>query len=216
MYANHTSLSGEKLVGRYGAITLTTKRVIGEENVIDLALGGMGRVISRFLGFSPKTISGTVTEIRLDKIDSIKLTLNRNWLLLKISNALWFATLFLLILAWLIAPYRSVSTAFINVLGFILNLITLGFLSGVFEPLLESLLSIVSGSYEIPVVTFAGSVLFFVIYVLVKTIRLEIHSNKNFAFTNILDISVKGGIEQAQEFAKSVRETENSYRPGKR
>ncbi|MBI4174409.1 MAG: hypothetical protein HY517_02090 [Candidatus Aenigmarchaeota archaeon] len=212
MYFENTSLSGEKIVGKYGAITLTNRRVIGQENVIDLALGGLGKIISRFLGFSSRTVGGTVTEIRLDKIDSIRLSLDRQGLILKISNLLWFVTLFLLVLIWLIAPYRAVSTAFINVVGFILNLITLGFLKGVFEPLLGSLLSLVSGSYEIPVMTFAGSVLFFIVYVLVKTIRLEIHSAKNFAFTNILDLSVKGGLEQAQKFAKKVREAENDYK----
>ncbi|MBI3413033.1 MAG: hypothetical protein HY051_03070 [Candidatus Aenigmarchaeota archaeon] len=208
MYVDATSLPGEKIIGSYGGITLTNRRVIGHENVIDLALGGLGKIISRFLGFSSKSVSGSVTEIRLDNIDSIKLTLNRNGLLLKISNLLWFVTLFLLIMIWLIAPYRSISTAFISVIGFILNLVTLGFLSGVFEPVLESLLSVVSGSYEIPIMTFAASVSFFVVYVLFKTIRLEIHSAKNFAFTNILDLSVKSGLEQAQKFAKKIRETE--------
>ncbi len=212
MYADKTSLAGEKVLGSYGAITLTNKRVIGQENVIDLAMGGLGKIISRFLGFSPKYASGSVTEIRLDKIDSIRLSLNRWSLLLKMSNALWFVTLLLLLLIWLITPYRAVSTAFIKIIGFVLNLITLGFLKGVFEPLLESLLSIVSGSYEMPVMAFAGSVLFFIVYMLSKTIRLEIHSAKNFAFTNILDLSIKAGLEEAQKFAKKVREAENDCR----
>lgn len=211
MYFENTSLPGEKIIGKYGAITLTNKRVIGQENAIDLAMGGLGKIISKLLGFSSKSVSGTVTEIRLDKIDSIRLKLDRHGLLLKISNLLCLVTLILLVVIWLVAPYRAISTAFINIIGFILNLVTLGFLSGLFEPMLESLLSIVSGSYEIPVMTFAASLLFFVIYVFVKTIRLEIHSSKNFAFTNIIDLSIKTGLEEAQKFAKKIREAENDY-----
>ena len=209
-------MAGEKTLGRYGALTLTNKRVIGEENVTDLALGGMGKLISKFLGFSHKNVSGSVTEIRLDKIDSIKLTLNRNGILLKLSNALWIVTIFLLLLIWVVAPYRPISITFIKITGFILNLITLGLMKNAFEPLLESLLSIVSGSYNIPVATFGASVLFFITYMIFKTIRLEVHSAKNFAFTNILDLSVKNGLEEAQKFAKSIREAEDNHRPGRR
>lgn len=212
MYFENTSLPGEKTLGRYGALTLTNRRVIGEENAIDLALGGLGKLVSKFIGFSHKNVSGSVTEIRLDKIDSIKLTVNRKGVLLKISNALWIVTLILLLLIWLVAPYRSISTAFINVLGFITNLVTLGFLKGFFEPLLESLLSIISGSYDIPVMTFVASVVFFILYALFKELRLEIHSAKNFAFTNILDLSIKTGLEEAQKFAKRTREAENAYK----
>lgn len=211
-YADKTFVRGEKILQKYGALTLTTRRVIGEENVIDLALGGMGKLISKFLGFSGKTVSGTVTEIKLDRIDSIRLTLMREATLLKLSNFMWVVTLFLLVMIWVVAPYRQVSTAFVSVTGFILNLVTLGFLKGVIEPLLESLLSVISGSYEIPLMTLAASVTLFIAYVVFKTIRLEIHSAKNFAFTNVLDLSIKSGTEEAQKFAKAVREAESVHR----
>ncbi|MBI4177229.1 MAG: hypothetical protein HY516_02580 [Candidatus Aenigmarchaeota archaeon] len=211
-YADKTSAHGEKVLHRYGALTLTNKRVVGDENVIDLALGGMGKLISKFLGFSNKNVSGTVTEISLDKIDSIRLTLIREGALLKLSNLLWVVTLLLLLMIWAVAPYRSVSTAFVGVAGFILNLVTLGFLKDVIEPLLESLLSIISGSYDIPVMTFAASAVLFVAYMVFKTIRLEIHSAKNMVFTNILDLSAKSGIEEAQKFAKKVREAEEDHK----
>ncbi len=211
MYAEKTSLQGEKTLGKYGALTLTNRRVIGEENVINLAMGGLGRLITKILGFTSKTAGGTVTEIKLEKIDSIKLALNRYSMLLKISNLLWIVTLFLLIVVWVIAPYRSISEIFIKTIGFILNLVTLGLLKNVFEPFLESTLSIISGSYNIPVMTFATSVIFFVAYILIKEIRLEIHSAKNMAFTNIIDFSVKGSLDEAHKFVKKVREAEDEH-----
>ncbi|MBI2085263.1 MAG: hypothetical protein HYT71_01985 [Candidatus Aenigmarchaeota archaeon] len=212
MYAEKTSLEGEKIISRYGALVLTNKRVVGEENIINLAMGGLGKLITKILGFASKTADGTVTEIKLDKIDSIKLALNRYSLLLKISNLLWLITLILLILIWVVAPYRSISETVIKIIGFILNLVTLGFLSGFFEPMLESTVSIISGSYNIPVMTFATSMIFFVAYMILKEIRLEIHSAKNMAFTNIIDFSIKGSLDEAHKFAKKVREAEDDHR----
>ncbi len=211
MYAEKTSLDGEKILGKYGALTLTNKRIIGEENVINLAMGGLGKLIAKFLEFTSKIASGTITEIKLDRIDSIRLALNRYPLLLKISNLLWVATLLMMILIWVIAPYREISETFIKVVGFILNLITLGFLSNAINPMLESMMSIISGSYNIPAMTFAASIIFFVAYILFKEIRLEIHSAKNMAFTNIVDFSIKSGLEEAHKFAKKIREAEDGH-----
>ncbi len=213
MYVDNTLLPGEKIICKYGALTLSNKRVIGEENVADLALGGFGKIVSKLVGFNTSSrISGTVTEIRLNKIDSIRLTLNRTGLLLAASNFMWFATIFLLILVWVVAPYRDALRPVVGIVGIIANLVTLGLLKGLLEPIADSLLSIASGSYELPVVAFAASVVLFILYLTLKTIRLEVHSAKNFAFTNILDFSIKGGLEDAHKFARKVREAEEAHR----
>ncbi len=213
MYVNSTLSPGEKVIDRYGALTLTNKRIVGEEDVAALALGGFGRIVSKLAGFNTSSrISGTVTEIRLDKIDSIRLTLNRTNLLLTASNFLWFSTIFLLILIWVIVPYRDALRPVIGIVGAIANLVTLGLLKDFLEPVADSLLSVASGSYELPVATFAASITLFIAYLMLKTIRLEVHSAKNFAFTNILDFSVKGGMEEAHRFARKVRETEEIRR----
>ncbi|MFH0890333.1 MAG: hypothetical protein V1836_04325 [Candidatus Aenigmatarchaeota archaeon] len=210
MYANDTLLPNERIIGKYNSLMLTNKRIVGEENVADLALGGLGKMLSCLIGFRNSShISGSVTEIRLDKIDSIKLTLIRKSLLLKLSNILWFATIFFLIVNWLVAPYRDTLQPLINLAGFIANIVTLGFLKNLLSLLGDALLS--SGSYELPIVTFVASMVLFFIYILFKEIRLEIHSAKNFAFTNVLSFSVKGGVENAEKFAKSVREAEINY-----
>jgi hypothetical protein len=211
MYANNTLLPGEKVIDRYGALTLTNKRVVGEEDVAALALGGFGRIISKLAGFNTSSrISGTATEIRLNKIDSIRLTLNRTDSLLFASNFMWFATIFLLILIWVVVPYRDALRPVIGIVGIIANLVTLGLLRDFLEPIADSLLSVAYGSYELPVAAFAASITLFIAYMMLKTIRLEIHSAKNFAFTNILDLSVKGGLEEAQKFARKVREAEEN------
>ncbi len=211
MYANSTLLPGEKVIDRYGALTLTNKRVVGEENVADLALGGFGRIVSKLIGSSTSSrISGTATEIRLNRIDSIRLTLNRTGLLLAASNFLWFATVFLLILIWVIAPYRDALRPVIGIIGIVANLVTLGLLRDFLGLIADYLLSVASGSYELPVAAFVASITLFIAYLTLKTIRLEVHSAKNFAFTNILDFSVRGGMEEAHRFARKVREAEEN------
>jgi len=211
MYADKTSLHNEKTIGHYGALTLTNKRIIGKENITDLALGGLGKLISRLLNLhSTSHISGTITEIRLDKIDSIRLQLDRAQFLLKISNLLWYATIALLVLTWLINPFYDKIEPIIGIIGFVANLITLGMITGFLESAGGFILS-VSSSYEIPIATFALSIVSFLIYLMFKEIRLEIHSSKNFAFTNIFDFSMKGGMKEAQDFARKIREAEDIY-----
>ncbi len=209
MYANDTLLPNEKIIERYNSLILTNKRVVGEENVADLALGGFGRILSRMIGFRNSShISGSVTEIRLDKIDSVKLTLLRKSLLLAASNVLWFTTIFFIVTNWLIAPYRETLQPLINLAGFLTDVITLGFLKDFLYAVGDAILG---NSYNLPAVTLAASVILFIIYVLFKEIRLEVHSAKNFAFTNVISLSVKGGVEKAEKFTKRLREIEADY-----
>jgi hypothetical protein len=205
-------LKDERVIEKFGTITLTTKRVIGEENVLRLLFGGLGNLFSSLLGMKSGSgfMQGTVVDISLGRIDSTELKIERSTILLIISNILWYATIVLLALIW-VWPYVPAEAAeAFGIIAFILNLITLGLAQRIID-LLGGAVVALADSYDYPIWTFIVSSLFFIAYMLFKTITIRIYSANNSISTSLFDFSPTAKLEDAKEFLRLVRGAERDF-----
>ncbi len=205
-------LKDEKILEEFGSLTLTTKRVVGEENVLRLLFGGLGNIAATLLNMRSSSgfAQGTMIDISLGKIDSTELKIERHALLLIISNILWYATIALLSIIW-VWPYASETIApAVKIVAFILNLATLGFAQGALDAV-GSIADMLTTSYDFPIWTFVLSSAFFVVYMLLKNVTVEVYSANNKIFTTLVDFSPTAKTNDAKKFLKAVRTAERGF-----
>ncbi len=205
-------LKDEKILERFGSITLTTKRVIAEENVLRLLFGGLGNIAATLLNMRSLSgfAQGTMVDVSLGRIDSTELKIERHGLLLLISNVLWYVTIALLLIIW-VWPYASeIITPAVKIVAFILNLVTLGFAQGTLNAV-GSVADMLTTSYNFPIWTFILSVALFIAYMLLKNITIKIYSANNAISTSLVDFSAAAKVEDAKKFLKSLRAAERDF-----
>ncbi len=205
-------LKDEKTLDEFGAITLTTKRVIGEENVLRLIFGGLGNVFSSLLGMkSASSFSqGTIIDVSLGRIDSTELKIERHALLLIVSNLLWYATIALLLLIWVWPHVPQSAVEAFGIIAFILNIITLGLAQRIIGVASAATIALAT-SYDYPIWTFVLSSVFFIAYMLFKNITIRIYSANNSVSTSLLDFSPTAKLDDAKMFLKAVRTAERDF-----